>query len=186
MNESEKEMSNWLASPMEFGEHPIQIKEIHREKTVWPLMDGQVDLVFHKYQYKNGYIGIGMTGPITCSFLEIDISGFEMWELKRLYAGWYIALKAIHSPAYSRKNNNKEKEDLEKRLKKEKPGFIEILDYLSFGKLIFYAYSINQEGKEIVIVTNTKYKSEFEKGSKYLRLPPLYYFLGGLFYDGSF
>ena len=86
MKQSEQEMADWLAHPMEFGEPPEHVEEIHCEKTYWPLFDKKIDLSFHRYRMKDGFSSIGMTGPITWSFLGDDLSGFTMEELKRLYA----------------------------------------------------------------------------------------------------
>jgi hypothetical protein len=185
MNRSEQEMSQWLAHPMEFGEPPEEIQEIHREKTHWPLFDEKVELVFHRYRMKDGFTSIGMTGPITWSFVGDDLSGFSMDELKRLYAGWYIAFTALNSPNHSHERNREEREALAERLKEEQAGFVRVMDYLSFGELVFYAYKVKQNGNELVIATDTETRTEHKAGSKYLRLPPLFYFLGSLFFEGK-
>jgi hypothetical protein len=185
MNNSEQEMATWLAHPMEFGTPPMEIKEIYREKTSWPLFDDEIELVFHQYKMKNGFTSIGMTGPITWSFLGDNLNGFSMEELKRLYAGWYIAFSAINSENYSEKQNQKQWVEVEAKLKREHTNFINVLDYLSVGELIFYAYKVMQNDAPIVIVTDIENQMEYEANSKYLRLPPLYYFLGSLFFEGK-
>ncbi len=76
MKHSEQEMATWLAHPMEFGEPPETMEEIHREKTPWPLFKKQVDLAFHRYRMKDGFSSIGMTGPITWSFIGDDLRDF--------------------------------------------------------------------------------------------------------------
>ena len=185
MNRSEKQMAVWLAHPQEFGEPPRKVHQIHHEKTVWPLLDRRVDLAFHEYETQGGYRGIGMTGPITWSFLDIDLGVFSMAELKRLYAGWYISFRALNSPAYSAERNRQRSAFQGARLGREVKGYIEMLDYLSFGDLVYYAYKVRRDGAEAVVVTDTKTKAEYAVGHKYLRLPPLFYFLGSLFYDGE-
>lgn len=80
MKSSEQEMTRWLAHPMEFGQPPAEIKEIHRERTAWPLFDKPVTLAFHRYRMPDGFSSIGMTGPITWSFLGDDLSGFNRVE----------------------------------------------------------------------------------------------------------
>jgi len=185
MNRSEQEMSQWLAHPMEFGEPPEEIQEIHREKTHWPLFDEKVELVFHRYRMKDGFTSIGMTGPITWSFVGDDLSGFSMDELKRLYAGWYIAFAALNSPKHSHERNREKREALAETLKEEQAGFIRVMDYLSFGELVFYAYKVKQNSDELVIATDRENRMEYKAGSKYLRLPPLFYFLGSLFFEGK-
>ena len=56
MNADEKQMSEWLAHPNEFGEPPVEIKEVHRELTEWPLEDRKVQVVLHRYRMKNGHL----------------------------------------------------------------------------------------------------------------------------------
>src|SRR5687768_7385878 len=90
MNADEKRMSDWISHPSEFGEPPVEIEEIHRELTEWPLENGKVEIVLHRYRMRDGHVGIGMTGPITWSFLGDGVlDGLSMEEIKRAYAGWY-------------------------------------------------------------------------------------------------
>ena len=185
MKQSEQEMAKWLAHPMEFGEPPVEINEIHQELTPWPLFDEQVNLSFHRYKMKDGFSSIGMTGPITWSFLGDNLNGFSMDELKRLYAGWHISFMAVNSRNYSREENHKRQMATEEQLKKKIDGFEKIVEYLSFGELVFYAYKYKREGKDIIVATDRENKLEYEAESKYLRLPPLYYFLGWLFFEGK-
>lgn len=71
------------------------------------------------------------------------------------------------------------------RLREKLAGFIRMVDYLSFGELVFYAYKIKRGDEEVVIATDRTATIEYEVDSKYLRLPPLYYFLGALFFEGK-
>ena len=185
MNESEQEMAEWLANPMEFGEAPVEVSEIHQEETPWPLYDEQVKLSFHRYKMKDGFSSIGMTGPITWSFFGDSLEGFSMDELKRLYAGWYISFVAINSDNYSKGENKRKRQAAEAQLKQNIDGFEEIVAFLSFGELVFYAYKCRREGKEWVVATDGEDKLEYEEDSKYLRLPPLFYFLGWMFFEGK-
>jgi hypothetical protein len=185
MKSSEQEMANWLAHPMEFGEPPEEIEEIHQEKTQWPLFDEKVEIAFHRYRMKDGFSSIGMTGPITWSFVGDDLSGFTTEELKRLYAGWYIAFLAVNSPNYSREQEEQERQTVEEKLRRKLAGFVGVVDFLSFGELVFYAYKIKRGDEEVIIATDRTNKMEYEAESKYLRLPPLYYFLGSLFFEGK-
>ena len=185
MKQSEQEMAKWLAHPMEFGEPPIEISEVYQELTPWPLFDEKVNLSFHRYKMKNGASSVGMTGPITWSFLRDDLNGFSFEDLKRLYAGWHISFMAVNSSGYSREENKKRQQSTETKLQQSVNGFEKIVEYLSFGELVFYAYKYKREGKNFVVATDGEDKLEYEEGSKYLRLPPLYYFLGSLFFEGK-
>jgi hypothetical protein len=108
-----------------------------------------------------------------------------MDELKRLYAGWHISFMAVNSSNYSREENNKKQIATEEQLKKKIDGFEKVVEYLSFGELVFYAYKYKRAGKDMIIATDRENKLEYESDSKYLRLPPLYYFLGWLFFEGK-
>jgi hypothetical protein len=185
MKSSEQELAKWLAHPMEFGEPPQEIEEIHREKTYWPLFDKKVEVAFHRYRMKDGFSSIGMTGPITWSFLGDDLSGFTTEELKCLYAGWYIAFVAVNSPNYSREQNDREQKTAEEELRGQHPGLVGLVDYLGIGELVFYAYKIKRGDEEITVATDRTNQREYGTDSKYLRLPPLYYFLGSLFFEGK-
>ena len=57
-----------------------------------------------------------------------------------------------------------------------------MIDYLSSGGLVFYAYKIKRGEGEIVVAADRTNRHEYQAGSKYLRLPPLYHFLGSLFF----
>jgi hypothetical protein len=92
---------------------------------------------------------------------------------------------AVNSPNYSREQNQQGRQAVEAKLKKEQEGFIGIVDYLELGELVFYAYKVKHGDDEVVIATDTKNQMQYEVGSKYLRLPSLYYFLGSLFFEGK-
>ena len=177
-------------------------EEIHRERTAWPLFDKPVTLAFHRYRMPfgdaplaltarasedrpDGFQSIGMTGPITWSFLGDDLSGFSMEELKRLYAGWYISFAAVNASNYSRTRQKEERRVLVARLREAQADFLDVEDYLSFGELVFYAYKVRRGDEAIVIATDEETRMEYKAGSPYLRLPPLYYFLGTLFFEGK-
>jgi hypothetical protein len=185
MNDMEKTMAEWLAHPMEFDQPPIEIAEIHREKSEWPLFDEPVEVAFHRYKMDSGFVGVGMTGPITWSFIGDGMDGFSPDELKRLYAGWYVAFLTVNSEKYSAKDDEKEQKALAKKLKKDLPDFVELKEYLRVGELIFYAYASERVGAKITTAIYADERLEYEADSKYLRLPPLYYFIGSLFFDGK-
>ncbi|MEZ4662387.1 MAG: hypothetical protein R2911_32960 [Caldilineaceae bacterium] len=185
MKKSEQELANWLAHPLEFGEPPLEVNEIHQEETSWLLIDEQVSLSFHRYIMKDGFSSVGMTGPITWSFLGDDLSDFSMEDLKRLYAGWHISFMAINSANYSKEENDKKQQATAEILTRTVDGFSTIIEYLSFGELAFYAYEYIRDNHKFVVATDRENQSEFGVDSKYLRFPLLYYFLGSLFFEGK-
>jgi hypothetical protein len=80
MNADETRMSEWLAHPMEFGEPPVEMKEIHREMTPWPLEDSNVEIVF---------LGDGV------------LDGLSNEEMKRAFAGCVSLLANSAAPLKS-------------------------------------------------------------------------------------
>lgn len=166
MKTSEQALANWLAHPMEFGEPPEEIKEIHREKTRWPLFDEKVDIAFHRYKMRSGFSSIGMTGPITWGFIGDDLSGFTTEELKRLHAGWYIAFLAVNSPNYSREQEEQERQAVEEKLRGKLARSVCIVDYLRIGDLVFYAYKVKPGDEEVIIATDGTDQMEYGTGSK--------------------
>ena len=186
ITDAEKEMSDWLSHPMEFNQPPVEIKEIHREFTEWPLADSKIEIVFHRYRMKDGYVGIGMTGPITWSFIGNKLQEeFSFDELKRIYAGWYVSFLAVNGKNFDSVKNNAQKVAKLKELRAKNKNIIEMEDYLLIGKLIFYAYKEMRGDTEIVIATDLNHPREYPKDSKYLRLPILYHYIGSLFFDGQ-
>ncbi len=60
----------------------------------------------------------------------------------------------MNDASYSRERNEQERQALETRLREKLAGFIRIVDYLSFGELVFYAYKIKRGDEEVVIATD--------------------------------
>lgn len=189
LNRSEKEMSAWLAHPMEYGHPPLEIHEIHREKTAWPLTDGKVEVVFHDFKIDEQRSNIGMTGPITWSF-RTDLHGFSMEEIKKIYAGWYVSFITTQAEDFSKEHNEHEWKEYEKYLKERIPGFVSIKEFLDVGSadILFYTY-VKEEGgkKQYVSVYENEEPIQLvqEEDSKYLKLPSLYYFIGNLFFSNK-
>jgi cellobiose phosphorylase len=106
-------------------------------------------------------------------------------ELKRLYAGWYISFTAVNASNYSRTRQKEERRALAARLREAHADFLDVEDYLSFGELVFYAHKVQRGDEALVIATDGETQIEYKAKSRYLRLPPLYYFLGTLFFEGK-
>jgi hypothetical protein len=182
-----RELSEWLADPAEYGEPPVAIETIHQERTRWPFFEeeGEIEIAFHRYRMASGESGIAMTGPIIWSFSNTDLEGLNSDELKRLFAGWYIVLMAVNSPNFNRETNEAEQQALAQSLSTTVTGFLDLIDYIHVGELMWYAYRQEFEGTEQVLITNTIEQMILTRDSPYLRLPSLYYFLGSLFFEGK-
>jgi hypothetical protein len=96
----------------------------------------EVEISLHRYRMPDGFSSIGITGPITWSFIGDDLRGFTMAEVKRLYAGWYIAFFALRSAGYSLERNQRERKALAQELGGQEAGFVRVREYLAFGELV--------------------------------------------------
>jgi hypothetical protein len=186
MNADETRMSEWLAHPMEFGEPPEEMKEIHREMTPWPLEDSNVEIILYRYRTKDGHVGIGMTSPvITWSFLGDGVlDGLSNEEVKRAFAGWYVSFLAVQQHRAESKEIEARRTELAATLKASNAHFVELTEFQPIGNLLFYAYREQRGSAEIVIATDRELPREYPADSIFLKLPVLYNYIGSLFFEG--
>ena len=89
-NEFEQnKLFNWLV--LECGEKPTKVETIYKTKSKWPFSTDIEDVYFHKYTMINGTSNIGITGPVTYSFLTVNQTQYTEEELNWLYTGWFIS-----------------------------------------------------------------------------------------------
>lgn len=185
MNPDERRMIEWLAHPNEFGEPPAEIQEVHRELTEWPLQDRKVEIVLFRYRMQDGHVGVGMTGPVTWSFLgEGVLDGLTPDEIKRAYAGWYVSFLAVQQHTGESEQIESRRQALSDKLEASNPNFLEITEFQPVGGLLFYAYREKRGSGEVVIATDQELPREYASDSKYLKLPVLYNYIGSLFFEG--
>lgn len=180
-------MARWLAHPLEYGERPRQIEAFHRETTRWPLHERPVTFVLHRYRMApDAPLRIGMTGPITWSFLDAGLSDLDPNTLKLIFAGWHVAFTTVRADAHDAAAQQREREALAARLRTAEPGFTGMLDYLRIGELTFYAYRVHRPGTPAaVVVRGAGHRVTYPANAAYLRVPPLYVFIGSLFFTGK-
>ena len=186
MTTSEQAMATWLASPMEFGEAPIDVHEIYREQTDWPLSRGKVELAFYRYTMANGYVGLGMTGPITWSFEGGEAqAGLSFEDLKRIFAGWYIAFRAGDGRNVDPLQIETRKAALLKELQQRNKNIVAMVGYLPVGDRLFYAFKETRGATEVVVATDAVHPRDYPTESPFLKLPVLYHYVGSLFFEGQ-
>jgi hypothetical protein len=61
---------------------------------------------------------------------------------------------------------------------------MEITEFQPVGNLLFYAYREKRGAEEVVIATDEERPREYAAGSKFLKLPVLYNYIGTLFFEG--
>lgn len=185
VNSDEQRMSEWLAHPNEFGEPPVEIREIHREVTDWPLEDQKVEIVLYRYRMEGGHVGVGLTGPVTWSFLGDGVlDGLSYDEMKRAFAGWYVSFLAVQQHTGEAQKIEARRREMTSKLKASNENFLEITEFQPVGNLLFYAYREKRGSEEITIATDQERPREYKVGSKFLKLPVLYNYIGSLFFDG--
>lgn len=179
-------MSKWLAHPQEFGEEPVEISEVFRGETEWWPREKPIEVVFHKYRMRNGYVGIGMTGPITWSFVDnLPWDNFSIEDLKRFYLGWYICAPQMESPEYNPEQNALEKQRLEASLMKADSRVLQVVQYLHVGNLVFFVTRV-KEGEEEKFEAffgaeeRLTCPTSFTNNNSYMIL---YHLVGGLFLE---
>jgi hypothetical protein len=177
----EKVMAEWLAHPLEYGEVPSHVEQFYRERTWWPVLDKRTTVYFHRCTFENGEQVIGMTGPATWCFANVDLSDFTPEELKEIFAGWYVSSLASNA---SDSVTQKGRELVEEKLEGT-PGYKGIVEYLGLDPYLFYAYRQTVDGVEYTIATNTVHERQYPPDDKYLRLPVLFHFVGWLFFSGK-
>ena len=106
-------MSDWLASPMEFGERPADCEVVFQKKLPW--FGGGPEICFLvRYRMRDRKEFIGFTGPITWSFLGVPMSEVDAvasssryQALVNLYYGWYAAFASAQRKGAPPKPNQK-------------------------------------------------------------------------------
>lgn len=93
MKIEQKKMSDWLMSPLEFGEKPTNIKTIFTKQSFWPFTDDKKQVYLHEYTISGQGTFVGFSGPITFSILGMNYKQFTHEQLVQIYIGWYTAFK---------------------------------------------------------------------------------------------
>ena len=140
-------MSKWLSHPSELGRLPLDIKIIAHRTMEWPFFDTPQEVFLLAYTMPNQYKGIGITGPITWSFMgNIPFDKFSYDELYLLYAGWYILFAIINKPGYKKPENLAKEQQLISRLKKQGYSQIEVTNQWHIGNVIYYEAKLSKAG----------------------------------------
>jgi len=178
------QMTEWLSQ--KFGEKPLEQKIIYKQEISWPLEDQPVTIFLIRYRMKNGFEGIGFTGPTTWSFVELeDWRSLTLEDLVYCYVGWFIQFFFINAQASSKLCNRKRAEEFTLNLIKQEilePNFYKVCDVCQLGEdLIYYAIEVIRKGEQVYLVgTETNYIF-YNKNFPPMQLSPLFYFLGKTF-----
>ncbi|MEM9414536.1 MAG: hypothetical protein AAGA29_03540 [Planctomycetota bacterium] len=78
----------WLATPMEWGRWPDEIKMIDKRSIPWPGRKGVVRCQLYRYCYGDEW-ETGITGPVTFSLFGEDLQGKPVEAIYGAYARWY-------------------------------------------------------------------------------------------------
>ncbi len=178
------QMAEWLAKKI--GDKPVEQEIIYERDVSWPLGEQSVRIFLIKYRLKNGFDGIGFTGPTTWSFFFFrDWAALTVEDLVYCYVGWFIQFFFINSQATSQIDDKKKAErfilDLIER-KIIEPNFYKICDVFQLSEdLVYYAVEVIKNGEQVYLVGTKNNYVFYNKDFPPMRLPPLFYFLGKTF-----
>jgi len=180
------EMDKWLSHSIEFGEKPIQQRIIYEHEVSWPWQPYPVKVFLIEYRMKKGFEGIGITGPVTWSFVAIDDwRAFTPEDWIYCYAGWYIQFFFIYPKGGSKKDSLEKAYRFVFQLIEQRtiePFFFKICDAFVLGDdLTYFAIEGIKNGEKVYIVGTEEDYIFYQKDLPQMQLPPLYYFLGKTF-----
>ncbi len=180
-----KEMAKWLSHSKEFGEKPVEQRIVYEREVSWPWEEHPVKVFLVKYRMKNGFEGIGFTGPTTWSFVAInDWNALNPEDLIYCYAGWYIRF-FFNSKSNFKTTNTRDSNHLVTQLIEREVIYsrdYKICDVFKVGEdLTYYAIETIKDGNPVYIVGTEDYYTFYNKYLPQMQLPPLFYFLGKTF-----
>jgi hypothetical protein len=179
-----KQIANWLFHKL--GEKPVKQRLIDETEVSWPFEEQPVKIFLIHYRMRNGLEGIGITGPITWSFLGLDDwTQLTPEDWVYCYVGWFIQFFFINSQTYLQINNKEKAESFVSDLIKQgiiEAQFYRICDVLQLGEdLTYYAIEAICQGEQVYLVGTQENYIFYNKDFPPMQLPPLLYFLGKTF-----
>jgi hypothetical protein len=138
------ELSAWLASPLEFGQPPVET-EIWMHKS-YPWFDGdEHDCFLVRFKMADGYESVAFTGPVTWAFFELPMEeiallrkGTRLRDLTDLFFGWYLAFATVQQDPKAAEHDPAELEariaHLQRRTERQIPVNLAFKQYMRVGK----------------------------------------------------
>ena len=179
------QMAKWLSHPMEFGEKPVEQHIVYEGEVSWPWETNPVKIFLVEYRMREGFKGIGLTGPTTWSFITVDDwEALTLEDVVHCYAGWYIQF-FFNSKSNFQTNDKRNTNELVNQLIQR--GVIDsrsyqVHDVFKVGEdLVYYAIETIKNGESVYVVGTEDYYVFYKKNAPQMQLPPLFYFLGKTF-----
>ena len=180
----EQIMLDWLEHPNEFGVKPLHVEIIEHQKIRWPFYKDTQDVFLIEYEMPSRYRGIGIAGPITWSFIgDFQFSRFSNDELIKLYAGWYIVFIVKNKEGYQLTNYKVEETKLISGLAKQKYRDMNIFDRVKIGNDIYYSVTLKKADIQYKLAGTARSYRIYRADDKFMSMPPLYAYLGLVFYE---
>lgn len=181
-----QQMAEWLSHSQEFGEKPVKQQVIYERDISWPCEGYPIKIFLVKYRMKNGFEGIGITGPKTWSFVAVDDwKALTPEDLIYCYVGWYIQFFFIdYKETYGQVNNQKAEAFVAHLVHRGmiESNFYKICDIFQLGEdLTYYAIEVIKNGEPAYLVGTKNNYIFYKKDFPPMQLPPLFYFLGKTF-----
>ncbi len=180
------EMAKWLSSSKDFGKKPVEQQIVYEREVSWPWQKEPVKVFLIKYKMKNGFEGIGFTGPTTWSFVGVkDWKALTPEDWICCYAGWYIQFFFTHSKDFPQQDNiERDNQFVDKLLGRGDlhPSFYKVRNVLALDGIFFYFAIETIKDDQLVYLVGTENNYIFyNKNVPSMQLPPLFYFLGKTF-----
>lgn len=83
-----QEMDDWLASPLEFGRRPDEIRLIDERRQHWPGIDALIPTALVAFRYDEEW-NVGLVGPATFAFVGKQLSPDDPERAYTEYRAWY-------------------------------------------------------------------------------------------------
>lgn len=84
-------MRSWLLDAVDFKDEPQNMELLDSYVVVWPRDNDKQQAHLVRFEMKSGFIGVGLTGPVTWCFVgEVPFDAMDTDLILLLYLGWYI------------------------------------------------------------------------------------------------
>jgi hypothetical protein len=183
-NKITDEMAAWLAHPNEFGVRP---KSVHHKRTYRCRLTSQGEVAIHLVEYvmPNGLIGRGfVNGSLTWSFIGDEVNAIDDDNLLLAYCGWSWLFPAMQTGHVQTTFSSDAEAEYVAQKREEGVGDVVITNRYKIGTSELFEFTGRLEGKPVKGAGNAGGEVRFEAGDPCMRLPSIYFLLGGQVLQG--
>ena len=177
LNEHIQEFSDWLAHPLEHGEHPSKIWHIATyERVILPAEEPyQIHLL--GYEMPNGYSGRGFTGYITWAFISENLNAIPDEDIVIAYTGWAFLFPGLQQGKFAADFSPS---DQERQFLAQIEQFedLEITRKYRIGDVELFEYCATEIGQKIRGCGHVGKNLYYTDDEPHYALPTVYFLLG--------